>query len=137
MRAAGELGIRTVALFSEDDASSLHTRRADEAIQLRGVGASAYLDIEQIVAVALRAGCDAIHPGYGFLSENASFARRCAEEGIMFIGPRPEILDLFGDKVRAHPLPPNVACPSWLPPRDRRASRKPERSSSRRVPAPP
>ncbi len=111
MRAAGELGIRTVALFSEDDASSLHTRRADEAIQLRGVGASAYLDIEQIVAVALRAGCDAIHPGYGFLSENASFARRCAEEGIMFIGPRPEILDLFGDKVRARSIAAECGVP--------------------------
>ena len=111
MRAAGELGIRTVALFSEDDASSLHTRRADEALQLRGVGASAYLDIEQIVAVALRAGCDAIHPGYGFLSENAVFARRCAEAGILFIGPWPEILDLFGDKVRARSIAAECGVP--------------------------
>ena len=88
MRAAAELGIRTVAVFSEDDAASLHTRKADEARPLRGAGAAAYLDAEQIIAVAKDAGCDAIHPGYGFLSENAAFARRCAEAGIAFVGPR-------------------------------------------------
>ncbi|MGO9607617.1 MAG: carboxyl transferase domain-containing protein [Candidatus Binataceae bacterium] len=104
MRAAAELDIPTVAIFSEDDASSLHTRKADDARALRGKGAAAYLDIEQIVAAAKQAGCDAIHPGYGFLSENAAFARRCAEEGITFVGPRPEILDLFGDKIRARAL---------------------------------
>ena len=82
MRAAAEMGIRTAAVFSEDDAHSLHTHRADEVRALRGVGAAAYLDIEQILAVAREAGCDAIHPGYGFLSENAAFAQRCAEQGI-------------------------------------------------------
>ncbi|HLZ69508.1 MAG TPA: carboxyl transferase domain-containing protein [Dehalococcoidia bacterium] len=101
LRAAAELGLRTVAVYSEDDAEALHTRRADAALPLRGAGAPAYLDAEQIVAVAREAGCDAIHPGYGFLSENAAFARRCAEAGIAFIGPRVEILELFGDKVRA------------------------------------
>ncbi|MEE8337469.1 MAG: carboxyl transferase domain-containing protein, partial [Dehalococcoidia bacterium] len=101
MHAAADLGIRTVAVFSEDDAESLHTRKADEARQLTGAGVPAYLDIEQMIAVAKNAGCDAIHPGYGFLSENAAFARRCAEEGITFVGPRPETLELFGDKVRA------------------------------------
>src|SRR5260221_7461987 len=80
MRAAAELGIRTLAIYSEDDAASLHTRKADEARGLRGAGAPAYLDLEQIIAVAKVAGCDAIHPGYGFLSENAKFADRCAEE---------------------------------------------------------
>src|ERR1700686_5458287 len=80
MRAAAELGIRTVAIYSEDDANSLHTRKADEARPLRGAGAGAYLDREQILAVAKAAGCDAIHPGYGFRSENAKFAYRCAEE---------------------------------------------------------
>ena len=90
MRAAAELGFRTVAVFSEDDARSLHTRKADEARALTGIGAAAYLDIEQIVAIAKAAGCDAIHPGYGFLSENADFARRAAEEGIEFVGPRPK-----------------------------------------------
>jgi acetyl/propionyl-CoA carboxylase alpha subunit/acetyl-CoA carboxylase carboxyltransferase component len=104
MRAAAELGIRTVAIFSEDDASSLHTRKADEARGLSGRGAAAYLDIEQIIAVASAAGCDAVHPGYGFLSENAAFARRCAEAGIRFVGPRPAILELFGDKVKARQL---------------------------------
>src|SRR5712664_4248213 len=81
IRAAAELGIRTVAVFSEDDANSLHTRKADEALALSGSGAPAYLDIEQIVSAAKSAGCDAIHPGYGFLSENAEFAKRCNESG--------------------------------------------------------
>jgi acetyl/propionyl-CoA carboxylase alpha subunit/acetyl-CoA carboxylase carboxyltransferase component len=101
LRAAVEMGIGTVAVYSEDDAESLHTRQADVAHPLRGAGVAAYLDGEQILAIAKDAGCDAIHPGYGFLSENAAFARRCAEEGITFAGPRVEILELFGDKVRA------------------------------------
>ncbi|MEE8338316.1 MAG: biotin carboxylase N-terminal domain-containing protein, partial [Dehalococcoidia bacterium] len=101
MQAAADLGIRSVAVFAEDDAASLHTRKADEARALTGEGVMAYLDVEQLIAVAKEAGCDAIHPGYGFLSENATFARRCAEEDITFVGPRAEILELFGDKVRA------------------------------------
>src|SRR5437867_6236538 len=72
IRAAAELGIRTVAVFAEDDARLLHTQRADEACPLRGVGAVPYLDIEQILAAARERGCDAIHPGYGFLSENGA-----------------------------------------------------------------
>ena len=111
MRAAAELGIRTVAVFSEDDTQSLHTRKADEARALRGAGAAAYLDIDQIVAVANAAACDAIHPGYGFLSENAAFARRCAEEGIKFAGPRPELLELFGDKLQARALAQRCGVP--------------------------
>ncbi len=110
-RAAAELGIRTVAVFSEDDAQSLHIRKADEARALRGIGARAYLDAESIVAVAREAGCDAIHPGYGFLSENAAFARLCAEAGIAFVGPRPEILELFGDKVAARALAERCGIP--------------------------
>ena len=81
-RAAAELGIRTVAVYSDDDAQSLHTRKADDARPLSGLGAAAYLDVEQILRVARETGCDAVHPGYGFLSENADFARRCAEDGI-------------------------------------------------------
>src|SRR5271166_1535152 len=104
IRAAAEMGIRTVAVFPEDDATSLHTRRADEARHLSGVGAAAYLDGEQIIAIAKESGCDAIHPGYGFLSENAGFARRCDQEGIAFVGPRAEILELFGDKVQARAI---------------------------------
>ena len=111
MRAAAELGIRTVAVFSEDDAQSLHTRKADDARKLRGIGAKAYLDAEQIIAVAKESGCDAIHPGYGFLSENASFARRCADEAITFVGPRPEILELFGDKMQSRALAERCGVP--------------------------
>lgn len=110
-RTAASLGLRTAAIYSEDDAASLHTRKADEARPLQGKGARAYLDIEQIVALAKEAGCDAIHPGYGFLSENAAFARRCAEEGILFVGPTPETLDLFGDKVRARALAKEAGVP--------------------------
>ena len=80
-RAAAEHGLRTVTVHSEDDAAALHTRKSDETRALRGSGPAAYLDAEQIVAVAREAGCDAIHPGYGFLSESAAFARRCAADG--------------------------------------------------------
>ena len=111
MRAAAELDIQTVAVFSEDDAESLHTQKADEARPLRGAGVGAYLDAEHILAVAKEAGCDAIHPGYGFLSENAGFARRCAEEGITFVGPRAETLELFGDKVQARALAEHCEVP--------------------------
>ncbi len=103
-RSAAEMGIATVAIYSEDDAQSLHTRKADRAVGLRGSGVAAYLDAAQIVAAAKEAGADAIHPGYGFLSENGDFARRCAEAGIVFVGPSPETLDLFGDKTKARAL---------------------------------
>ena len=110
-RSAAEMGIATVAIYSEDDAQSLHTRKADEALGLKGSGVAAYLDAAQIVAVAKEAGCDAIHPGYGFLSENADFARRCAEAGIIFVGPSPETLDLFGDKTKARALADKAKSP--------------------------
>ncbi len=100
-RAAAELDIETVSVFTRDDERSLHVRRADHALALPGRGAAGYLDIAAVVALAREAGCDAIHPGYGFLSENAAFARALDEAGIRFVGPRPETLDLFGDKVRA------------------------------------
>ena len=103
-RAAAELGIHTVAVFSEDDADSLHTRKTDEARPLQGKGAAAYLDAEQIIRVAMQSGCDALHPGYGFLAENAGFARRCAEEGLTFVGPRAETLELYGNKTQARLL---------------------------------
>ncbi len=101
IRAAAELQLPTVAIFPKDDAGSLHTGKADEAVTLKGVGTAAYLDIEQIITVAKEADCDAIHPGYGFLAENADFARRCADEGLIFIGPRVDTLELFGNKARA------------------------------------
>ena len=103
-RTAAEMGIATVGVFSEDDAASLHTRKVDEARGLSGSGVAAYLDIEQLIRVARDAGCDAIHPGYGFLSENADFARHCGAAGLTFIGPRPETLAMFGDKARARAL---------------------------------
>ncbi|HEY2872349.1 MAG TPA: carboxyl transferase domain-containing protein [Reyranella sp.] len=99
--AAAELGLFTAGIYSEDDANSLHIKRVDEAVALEGRGAAAYLDIAGVVAAAKAAKCDAVHPGYGFLSENAAFARACAEAKIAFVGPTPEQLDLFGDKARA------------------------------------
>jgi acetyl/propionyl-CoA carboxylase alpha subunit/acetyl-CoA carboxylase carboxyltransferase component len=110
-RAAAGLGIPTVGVFSEDDATCLHVRRVDDARALRGKGPRAYLDAEQIVAVAREAGCDALHPGWGFLSEQADFARRCAEAGIVFVGPRPETLALLGDKTAARALAERCGVP--------------------------
>ncbi|MBS4211985.1 pyruvate carboxylase [Neobacillus rhizophilus] len=102
-RACTELNIRTVAIYSKEDSGSYHRYKADEAY-LVGEGKKpidAYLDIEGIIGIAKRSGADAIHPGYGFLSENIHFARRCEEEGIVFIGPASKHLDMFGDKVKA------------------------------------
>jgi acetyl/propionyl-CoA carboxylase alpha subunit/acetyl-CoA carboxylase carboxyltransferase component len=110
-RTAADLGIATVAIFSEDDALSLHVRRADEARPLGLAGVAAYLDIGRIIEIAKVSGCDAIHPGYGFLSENAAFSRRTAEAGLTFIGPSPAALDLFGDKTAARALAASVDVP--------------------------
>ncbi|MCY3506634.1 MAG: carbamoyl-phosphate synthase large subunit [Chloroflexi bacterium] len=104
MRAAGELGIRTVAVHSEDDARNLHTRKADAVRPLEGRGVAPYLDIDQLVAAARRANCDAVHPGYGFLAESPAFARACEEAGLTFVGPAPGTLDLFGAKTQARAL---------------------------------
>src|SRR5262249_29891065 len=100
-QAANELGVATVGVYSEDDGNSLHVRRVDRAVALNGPGAVAYLDIAGIIAAAKEAGCDAVHPGYGFLAENAAFAQACADAGIVFVGPTAEQLKLFGDKARA------------------------------------
>jgi pyruvate carboxylase len=102
-RSAHELGVGTVAIYSYEDRFALHRFKADEAYAIGKAGEPirAYLDIAGIVALAQEIGVDAIHPGYGFLSENAAFARACAKAGIMFVGPRPEILDQLGDKVAA------------------------------------
>lgn len=102
-RACTELGIRTVAIYSKEDSLALHRYKADEAYLVgEGKGpVEAYLDIESIIECAKKHECDAIHPGYGFLSENADFALACDRAGIAFIGPAPEHLRLFGDKVAA------------------------------------
>ena len=101
IRACADAGLTSIALFSPDDADALHVRLADTAQALPGTGARAYLDIEAVVAAAREAGADAVHPGYGFLSENAAFAEACEAAGIVFIGPTPASLALFGDKIRA------------------------------------
>ncbi|WP_144548789.1 pyruvate carboxylase [Bacillus sp. X1(2014)] len=102
-RACTELNIRTVAIYSKEDSGAYHRYKADEAY-LIGEGKKpidAYLDIDGIIAIAKKSGANAIHPGYGFLSENIHFAKRCEEEGIIFIGPHVTQLDMFGDKVKA------------------------------------
>ncbi len=100
-RSCSDLGLQSVAVYSSDDAQSLHIRRADRAQALGKAGAAAYLDIPGLIAAARNAGCTAVHPGYGFLSESAEFAQACVEAGLQFIGPTPEILRLFGDKASA------------------------------------
>ena len=106
LRAASELGIRTVAVFTYEDRYSLHRFKADEAYQIGQDSdpLKPYLDIEEILRVAKLNKVQAIHPGYGFLSENVQFARRCREEGIIFVGPDPEVMEQLGDKVRSKEL---------------------------------
>jgi len=102
VRSVQRLGLRAIVVHHAVDAGSLAVRRADEAIEIHGdTPVAAYLDATQIVAVAKRAGAGAVHPGYGFLSENAGFARACKEAGLLFVGPTPEVIELMGDKVRA------------------------------------
>lgn len=104
VRALRDLGIASVAVHARDDAQALHVQLADAAVALEATGPSAYLDVAALVAVARVQGCDAVHPGYGFLSERADFAEACAAAGLVFIGPTPEQLALFGDKARARAL---------------------------------
>lgn len=113
LRAASELNIRTVAIFTYEDRYSLHRYKADEAYQIGAENEplKPYLDIEEIIAVAKRENVEGIHPGYGFLSENVTFARRCREEGITFIGPEPEVMERLGDKVQAKVVARNAGVP--------------------------
>jgi pyruvate carboxylase len=110
-RAAAEAGLPTVAIYSNDDATSLHVRQADEARALPGSGARAYLDIAEVIAAAQATGCDALHPGYGFLSENPELARQCEQAGITFVGPGIAALQTFGDKVQARALAQRCGVP--------------------------
>ncbi len=101
VRACAEAGIRSVAVYTEPDRYALHVKRADEAWSLGADPLAGYLDPQRIVNLALETGCDAIHPGYGFLSENAQFARLCEEHGIIFVGPRSDVIHKMGDKTQA------------------------------------
>jgi pyruvate carboxylase len=128
-RAASALGVESVSVYAPADALSLHTRVTTESRSLgetRSLGSSrangtsqatssdpvrAYLDLEALIEAAKASRCDSVHPGYGFLSENSAFAKRCCEEGIAFIGPRPETLTLFGDKTQARELARSLGIP--------------------------
>ena len=112
-RAGTELGLRTVAVFAQEDRFCIHRYKADEAYPI-GAGkgpVAAYLDIEGIIGIAKEKGVDAIHPGYGFLSENPDFARACEEAGIIWVGPRPDLLDNMGDKTAARAMAQKIGVP--------------------------
>src|SRR5215471_18939700 len=113
-RAAASLGMESVSVYAPADSLALHPRSTTVSRAIGRVGGdpvAAYLDIDALIAVALETACDCVHPGYGFLAENAAFARRCGEAGITFVGPRPQTLELFGDKVRARALARSLGAP--------------------------
>src|SRR3989442_2102165 len=114
MRAATELGLRTVAIYSKEDRLSLHRFKADEAYQIGdGMGpVQAYLDVDGIIALAKEKGVDAIHPGYGFLSENPALPRACERAGIRFVGPSATMLKLLGDNTSATALAAKPGVPA-------------------------
>src|SRR5664280_3318871 len=102
IRACREMGIESVVVYSDADRRALHVRKADYAYHIGPSAASeSYLRIDKILEVAKKSGAEAIHPGYGFLSENARFARACADHGFKFIGPTPESMEMMGSKTRA------------------------------------
>src|ERR671914_2647333 len=112
MRTLEELGVGTVGVYSEPDRDAPHARRADESYLLGpGPAAESYLVIEKILEVARKAGAEAIHPGYGFLAENAGFARACEDAGIAWIGPPPDAVELMGSKIAARRLMEKAGVP--------------------------
>src|SRR5215218_8751689 len=129
MRTLEELGIASVAVYSEPDRDAPHARRADEAFLLGpGPASESYLVVEKIIEVARQSGAQAIHPGYGFLAENAAFARACEEAGIVFIGPPASAIDAMGSKTAARELMRDAGVPivpgTTEPVADVRAARK-------------
>ena len=110
-RALADLGIASLAVYAEDDAQAPHVHAANSAVALGATGPAAYLDGTRLLAIARAHGCDALHPGYGFLSERADFAAACAEAGVRFIGPTPAQLALFGDKAQARALAQRCGVP--------------------------
>ncbi|MDE3119689.1 MAG: ATP-grasp domain-containing protein, partial [Nitrospirota bacterium] len=111
IRACRELNIATAAIYSEADSTGIYVKKADEAYLVGPGPVKGFLDMQQIVDLALRIGADAIHPGYGFLSENAQFAQLCQVSGITFIGPSPQVIHLMGSKVKARELAKKVGVP--------------------------
>src|SRR5215212_3581034 len=112
-RACNELGIRTLGIYSQEDKTALHRYKADETYQVGRDKAplQAYLDIEEILEIARHRGADAIHPGYGFLSENPDFARACEAAGVLFVGPPATLLEKMGDKVAARQAAQSLGIP--------------------------
>ena len=111
-RTCSDLGIKTVGIYSEDDSNSLHLSKVDEAYPIEGKGAQAYLNIKQIISIAKESKADFIHPGYGFLSENSTFASSAKRAKIKFIGPSEKTLKIFGDKTTAKELASSLHIPT-------------------------
>jgi len=111
IRACREMSINSVAVYSEADHNALHVKLANEAYSLGNNPISGYLNAHRLINIALTSGCDAIHPGYGFLSENAAFARLCEQRGIRFIGPKSQVIASLGDKIAARKTMFNAGVP--------------------------
>jgi len=111
IRACRELNIATAAIYAEQDSTGIYVKKADEAYQVGPGPVQGFLDMPQILALAQRIGADAIHPGYGFLSENAQFAHLCQASGVTFIGPSPQAIHLMGNKVQARGLAKKIGVP--------------------------
>lgn len=110
-RTAAQMGLSVVTVHTRDDARCLHVKHGDEAVELPGAGPAGYMDIDAVVTAAVRAGCDAVHPGYGLLSERADFAQACAKAGLTFVGPDPQTLEEMGDKLRARDMAASLGVP--------------------------